>query len=431
MTNTLDHCNIVFDSLENGTLVVDEQCTVWSWNKWLEINTGIASDAIIGNNLQAFYPELDYKGFQRKIRTTLRLSTPTFYDASLSNRFITIPRNKVTTSLLTTMQLQVTISPYIPALQRVMISIHDISDLHELKMTLHNRMAEIANLNAVLKQDKQIIDANLMIVKTDCGCFVTDVTKAFSHFFGFEKEELVGDSLSNLFVANKHEAEFLQMKELLQKKQKWSGEMEIHTKSGKKVWMDAVISPYLDINDEIVSYTAIYHDITDKKRIELLSITDPLTKLYNRQKFNEVCEQMLMRQHWSSENTFGLLVVDVDHFKKVNDTYGHQVGDTVLMAMADILTDIVRTSDILARWGGEEFVIILPDVDLKKAIHVADKYRQAIEQMKVPKVGTITASFGVTVFFNGDTQEMMMHRADVALYRAKENGRNRVESVLP
>ncbi|HEX5670327.1 MAG TPA: diguanylate cyclase [Sulfuricurvum sp.] len=431
MKETLDQCNIVFDSLENGTLVVDEVCTVWSWNKWLEINTGIASETIIGKNLKEFYPELDYKGFQRKIRTTLRLGTPTFYDASLSNRFITIPRNKITTSLLKIMQLQVTISPYIPEFKRVMVSIHDISNLHELKITLQHRMAEIVHLNSQLKQDRQIIDSNLMIVKTDCGCMVTDITEAFLYFFGFSKEELIGQSLSNFFVANKKETEFLQMKELLQKKQKWSGEMEVHTKKGEKVWMDTVISPYLDETNEIVSYTAIYHDITDKKRIELLSVTDPLTKLYNRQKFDEVCEQMLMRQHWTPENSFGLLIVDVDHFKKVNDTYGHQVGDTILIAMADILTDTIRTSDILARWGGEEFVIILPDVDLEKAILVADKYRQVIEQMSVPEVGRITASFGVTVFSQGDTQETMIRRADKALYRAKESGRNRVESVRP
>jgi len=428
MTSTLNHCNIVFDSLENGTLVVDEECTVWSWNKWLEINTGITSEAIIGNNLKEFYPELDYKGFQRKIRTTLRLATPTFYDASLSNRFITIPRNKVTTSLLTTMQLQVTISPYIPTLKRVMISIHDISDLHELKITLQHRMVEIAHLNNELKQDKQIIDTNLMIVKTDCECLVTEITEAFSRFFGFRKEELIGNSLSNLFVANRSDIEFLQMKEMLEKKQKWSGEMQVHTKSGKQVWMDVVISPYLDKQEEIVSYTAIYHDITDKKRIELLSVTDPLTKLYNRQKFNDVFEEMLMRKHWVKTNTFGILIVDADHFKNVNDTYGHQAGDAVLIAMANTLTQSIRTSDILARWGGEEFVVLLPDVDMQKAVLVADKYRQAIEQMSVPEVGPITASFGVAIFTPGDTQETMMYRADTALYRAKEHGRNRVES---
>lgn len=431
MISMLDHCNIVFDSLENGTLIVDEECTVWSWNKWLEINTGIASETIIGNNLTAFYPELDYKGFQRKIRTTLRLNTPTFYDASLSNRFITIPRNKITTSLLTSMQLQVTISSYIPSLKRVMVSIYDISDMHELKLTLQQRMIEITLLNNELRREKHIINTNLMIVKTDCGCLVTDVTEAFSNFFGFSKEELLGGSLLSLFVAGKHEVEILQMNECLQKKQKWSGEMEVLRKNGVKVWMDMVISPYLDENDEATSYTAIYHDITDKKRVELLSVTDPLTKLYNRQKFNEVCEEMLMRKHWTVDNTFGLIVADVDHFKSVNDTYGHQVGDAVLIAMADTLTGAIRTSDILARWGGEEFVILLPDVDMEKAALAAEKYRQAIEQMNIPEVGSITASFGVTVFSMGDTQEKMVYRADLGLYRAKKNGRNRLESVVP
>lgn len=429
MINTLDYCNIVFDSLENGTMVVDEECTVWAWNKWLEINTGIAAERIIGENLETFYPEIDYKGFQRKIRTTLRLNTPTFYDASLSNRFISIPRNKITTSLLATMQLQVTISPYIPEVKRVMVSIQDISDLHELKITLQQQMTEIAHLNNILKQDKQIIDSNLMIVKTDCGCFVTDVTEAFTQFFGYEKNELIGSPLSKLFAVDTSEIEFLQMKQMLQNKERWSGEIEIITKRGKTVWMDAVISPYLNEQDEVVSYTAIYHDITDKKRIELLSVTDNLTKLFNRQKFDEVFEMMLLRRHWKDGNSFGLVIVDIDHFKRVNDTYGHQIGDTVLVAVADAMAKTIRTGDIVARWGGEEFVILLPDVDMEKACFVAEKIRSAVEEMTIPQVGKVSASFGVTVYSENDTDETMMYRSDLALYRAKKNGRNRVESL--
>jgi len=430
MINTMDYCNIVFDSLENGTMIVDENCTVWAWNKWLEINTAITSEHIIGKNLEDFYPEIDYKGFKRKIRTTLRLNSPTFYDASLSNRFITVPRNKITTSLLTTMQLQVTISPYIPEVKRVMVSIQDISDLHELKLTLQQRMKEIASLNSELRQDKQIIDANLMIVKTDCGCMILEVTDAFSSFFGYNEAELRGAFLSSIYVTDTMETELLQMKETLQKKQKWSGEVQVVTKEGETVWMDAVISPYLDEQDDITSYTAIYHDITDKKRIELLSVTDPLTKLYNRQKFNDVFDVMLMRRHWKEGNSFGLILMDVDHFKKVNDTYGHQKGDAVLIAVSDILAQTVRTGDVLARWGGEEFVVLLPDVDSEKAAYVAEKLRRAVEGTSISEVGAVTASFGVTVYAEGDTQESMMHRSDGALYRAKEKGRNRIESLL-
>lgn len=420
----------LFDSLENGMIIVDEACTVWLWNRWLEINTGIDSEVIIGRKLEAFYPEIDYKGFQRKIRTTLRLNTPTFYDASLSNRFITIPRHKITSSRLTTMQLQVTISPYIPEDKKVMIAIQDISDLHELKMMLQQRMQEIAALNGELERDRQIIDANLMIAKTDCGCIMVDATEALLQFFGYEKKELMGLPLSTLFVVDKSEAAFLQMKEMLQKKEKWSGEEEVVGKSGKTVWMDTVISPFVDENGEIVSYSAIFHDITDKKRIEHLSVTDHLTKLFNRQKFNEVFEVMLMRRHWRDGHSFGLVIVDIDHFKKVNDNYGHQVGDTVLVAVANALAKTIRTGDVVARWGGEEFVVLLSDVDSQKACFAAEKLRRAIEEMDIPAVGGITASFGVTVYSANDTEESMMQRSDTALYRAKEIGRNRVESLL-
>lgn len=420
----------LFDSLENGMMIVDEECTVWLWNRWLEINTGIGSEIIVGKKLFEFYPEVDYKGFQRKIRTSLRLNTPTFYDASLSNRFITIPRHKITSSRLTTMQLQVTISPYIPEEKKVMIAIQDISDLHELKMTLQQRMKEIADLNGELERDKQIIDANLMIVKTDCGCIMVEATEAMLQFFGYEKKELMGLPLSKLFVAERSETELLLMNETLQKKEKWSGEEAVVTKSGETVWMDTVVSPYVDENGEIVSYTAIFHDITDKKRIELLSVTDNLTKLFNRQKFDEVFTVMLMRRHWKDGHSFGLVIVDVDHFKKVNDSHGHQAGDTVLVAVADTLAKTIRTGDIVARWGGEEFVVLLPDVDIQKACFAAEKLRRAIEELDVPAVGKVTASFGVTVYTENDTQESMMHRSDTALYRAKEIGRNRVESLL-
>lgn len=422
------HCNTVFDALENGIFVVDEECIVWSWNKWLEINTAITAQSIVGKPLEAFYPEIDYRGFQRKIRTTLRLNTPTFYDASLSNRFITIPRHKITTSRLSAMQLQVTISPYAPEARKVMVSIHDISDLHELKMALQERMDEIARLNGELKRDKEIIDSNLMIVKTDAECTIIDVTEAFLDFFGYARNEAEGASLSNFFTDDKNETEYLHMKEMLRKNRKWSGEIETLTKDGTRYWMDAIISPYTDRNDEVVNYTAIYHDITDKKRIELLSVTDPLTKLYNRKKFNDVCQGMLMRRHWKAGNTFGLIIVDIDHFKRVNDTYGHPVGDTVLVGVADVLTQTIRMGDILARWGGEEFVVLLSDINLEKACFVAEKLRHAIEQTQMAPVGSVTASFGVSVYTAGDTEKTLMHRADSALYRAKEKGRNRVEA---
>ena len=426
---TIPYPNILLDALEIGVMIVDENFDVRYWNQWLEINTTIPASQIIGQNLRDFYPRLDYAVFSRKIRTTLRLESPTFYDASLQNRFIEIPRTKITSSLLRTMQLQVTISPYIPEEGLVMVSIYDISDLHELKLTLQSQVYKIAELNTELRRDKMIIDANLLIAKIDEGCRILEVTRAFSAFFGYPEGALIGNRLGFIFGDGEHDFDPTHIREAIERRQRWSGEVKAMLENGEKVWFDAVVTPLGEAETGVSGYTVIFHDISDKKRIELLSITDPLTKLYNRHKFNDVFEKMILRRHWDENHTFALIIADIDHFKKINDTYGHQCGDEVLMNVAHTISQTVRTGDIVARWGGEEFVCLLPDVDLEKAIFAAEKIRSAIEALAMNEVGKVTASFGVGIYIPGDTKESLLYRADTALYRAKELGRNRVETT--
>ena len=164
---------------------------------------------------------------------------------------------------------------------------------------------------------------------------------------------------------------------------------------------------------------------TDKKRLELLATTDPLTKLYNRYKFGEIFDITLMREHWKTGNSFAIVMADIDYFKRINDTYGHQKGDEVLVGVAKSLAQTLRDGDTIARWGGEEFIFLLPYVDAKQALFVAEKLRVSIEKLGI--LGIVTLSFGVSMFMEGDTQETLVNRADSALYKAKENGRNRVE----
>ncbi|WP_295054246.1 diguanylate cyclase [Sulfuricurvum sp.] len=426
---TIPYPNVLLDALEIGVMVIDESFEIRYWNQWLEINTAHPASEMIGKNLHDFYPQIDYKVFARKIRTTLRLASPTFYDASLQNRFIEIPRTKITTSLLINMQLQVTISPYIVEEGLVMVSIYDISDLHELKLTLQSQMEKISELNCELHRDKMIIDANLLITKIDEECRIVEATQAFLEFFGYKKESVIGEYLSQVFGDVSVDFDTIQICDAIARQQKWSGEVKAVLANGEEVWFDTVVTPLNDDENGTLSYTVIFHDISDKKRIELLSITDPLTKLFNRHKFNEVFENMIRRRHWDENHTFGLIIADVDHFKRVNDTYGHQSGDKVLIEVAHVFSQTIRTGDILARWGGEEFVCLLPDVDMEKALYVAEKLRLAVEELHFADAGTITSSFGVSIFTPGDTQESMIHRADSSLYRAKENGRNRVECI--
>ncbi len=425
MTKPIDYPNILLDALEHGVMIVDEEFNVMYWNQWLEINTGHTYKDMMGKSLLTFYPNIDYRTLQRKIRTTLRLNSPTFYDASLNNRFISIPRNKITSSILSTMQLQITISPYVIDQKMVMIAVYDISDLHELKLILQQHVEEIECLNAKLRHEKEIIDDNLLIVKTDAMCNIVEVSQAFNAFFGFKENELIGWPLHVIYSDKIPQSEYISMKESLLNLNRWRGEIEIISKQSKALWMDAVVTPWIEHSGELSSYTAIYHDIADKKRLELLATTDPLTKLYNRYKFGQIFDITLMREHWKTGDSFAIVMADIDYFKKINDTYGHQKGDEVLVSVAKSLGQTLRDGDTIARWGGEEFIFLLPHVDAKRALFVAEKLRVSIEQAEI--FGDVTLSFGVSLFGENDSQEALLNRADTALYKAKENGRNRVE----
>ncbi|MBV5320417.1 MAG: diguanylate cyclase [Sulfuricurvum sp.] len=422
---TIQYPNILLDTLELGSIIIDEDFNVLYWNQWLELNTGISSVEIIGKNLSLFYPDIDYNVLKRKIRTSLRLNSPTFYDATHHNRFIEISRTKITTSSLKMMQLQITISPYVVEESLVMISIYDISDLHELKLSLQDKIKKIDDLNRELYQDQMIIDVNLMIVKINDVNEILDVTKAFINFFGYEETDLIGSSLSDMFGEDFNKR---MTREPIDAQTKWSGEIKVHSDLKGAVWLDAVVTPISDVDGNL-SYTVIFHDITDKKRLELLSITDPLTKLNNRHWFNEMYQNIFMRRHWTAKNSFAVIIADIDHFKKINDKFGHLIGDKALINVAQILSETIRNGDLLARWGGEEFVILLSNVDLYQALHVAEKLRLAVEKLNIEEIGKVTASFGVAVFVNGDNQESLLTRADNALYKAKEKGRNRTESL--
>ncbi|WP_044404932.1 sensor domain-containing diguanylate cyclase, partial [Rhodopseudomonas palustris] len=160
--------------------------------------------------------------------------------------------------------------------------------------------------------------------------------------------------------------------------------------------------------------------------LEVKATTDPLTGLFNRAKFDLVLGHELIRaERYGTQ--LALIVYDIDHFKEVNDVHGHQAGDRVLVQLSEIVSCEIRKTDLLARWGGEEFVVVLPATDGMTACLVADKLGRAIAQATFDLVGTITCSFGVSDFVVGDSVETLLARTDNALYRAKINGRNRVE----
>jgi diguanylate cyclase (GGDEF)-like protein len=159
-------------------------------------------------------------------------------------------------------------------------------------------------------------------------------------------------------------------------------------------------------------------------------VRDPLTAIYNRRYIDETLDLELARA-LRSKNAIAVIMLDIDHFKKFNDTFGHEAGDLVLRGVADVLATSMRRGDVAGRFGGEEFLLIMPGADLDLATSRANMMREAISALELSqggqKVGRVTASFGVAIFpEDGETAHLLVQTADKALYAAKSAGRNRV-----
>lgn len=183
-----------------------------------------------------------------------------------------------------------------------------------------------------------------------------------------------------------------------------------------------------------VNLTRIYGlDITqrkhDEKAIHILATTDSLTGIANRREFTAILVNEVARAK-RYNSPLSLVMYDIDYFKRVNDSFGHDVGDYVLQELTHLVQKNIRSVDVVARWGGEEFMLLMPQVDLQAATVAAEKLRLAIDHCHFDRVNHLTVSFGVVTFEPGDELNLLLKRADDALYQAKQNGRNRVETLM-
>ena len=199
-------------------------------------------------------------------------------------------------------------------------------------------------------------------------------------------------------------------------------------------WFMMRVVPLRGHNDLIV---VSHHIITERKlaearveqqnqELERLATTDKLTQLLNRFKLDEILEAEIERAK-RYHTPLSLVMVDIDLFKEVNDTFGHRTGDVVLLELARLMRASVRKSDSVGRWGGEEFLILMPGSDVDASVQLAEKLRKKIANHTIQGIGQITCSFGVAHFRNGLSISEFIEYADSALYQAKRNGRNRVE----
>lgn len=297
------------------------------------------------------------------------------------------------------------------------------------------------------------ITAHVMMTRTDLSGAIIEANEPFLNTTGYALDEVIGQN-HRMFNSRMQSAEFYKVLwETITRGEIWKGTFRNKTKSGTLIWVNATIIPYRDQWGQVLHYTALFSDITkaieiserferERKQRESLERMntalrtdlnlDHLTSLSNRRALDQYLEQ-LQHQPEVSEEPFAVLMLDLDHFKVINDTWGHEVGDDVLKEVARRWSTQVRSSDMLARLGGEEFTAVLGRTHPKSAVLVAEKIRMATERepVKITRDGEVisvpvTVSIGIaTADQIEDTDLKQVYRAaDEALYEAKHSGRN-------
>ena len=293
----------------------------------------------------------------------------------------------------------------------------DITDIMETKERLK-----------LLAQAMEQMDEMVRI--TDKKGFITYVNEALTKHTHYKKNELIGNT-NAIFKSGKHSSTFYKkMYETILSKEVFRGTFINLKKNHEIYYEEQVITPILnEESDEIENFVSTSKDVTERIKLEeklkKLATIDALTGIYNRYSVNQKIEEEISRMK-RFNGIFSLIMFDIDFFKKVNDTYGHDVGDYVLQEFSKIVTHSIRTTDIFGRWGGEEFMLLAPNESLEGAMQLAEKIRKSVEEYEFKTVKKITISIGLTVCNGFSEKEKLLKKVDEALYEAKERGRNRV-----
>lgn len=292
-------------------------------------------------------------------------------------------------------------------------------------------------LNMELNRSMEIMDRYVISSVTDLEGIITDASQAMSEISGYSKEELVGRSHNILRDEEMSDDIFKDLWETVLSGKTWKGEIKNRKKNGDIYWVDAIITPNKDLNKKITGFSSIINDITDKKVVEILSITDQLTGLYNRRHFNDIFHREI-KNSIRQGSVLSFLMLDIDYFKQYNDTYGHQLGDDTLISIShELQKTLLRDNDFVFRLGGEEFGVVISTDNCESTLKIAQNICKAISNLKIEHSGSkvldvVSVSIGAVCmdFSNKENYKYsyddLYKLADDELYKAKDEGRNRV-----
>ena len=263
---------------------------------------------------------------------------------------------------------------------------------------------------------------------------ILEVNRAFTEITGYSAEESVGRNPHFLSSGYHDEKFYRALWERLKSEGHWEGEVWNRRRDGEVYPQWESITAVNDATGQRNHFVAVFHDITEQKRLEAelerLASHDRLTDAYNRHRLYDLMHQSAGALHRYG-TPFSVLIFDVDHFKAVNDQWGHPAGDTVLKELVARGQQTLREADVLGRWGGEEFLVIANHAGGEAALELAERLRSTVADTPFPTVGRVTISVGVATARPGESLEQLEERADRALYAAKQAGRNTSRLAAP
>jgi len=279
--------------------------------------------------------------------------------------------------------------------------------------------------------------ANDVVWTMSPGGRITYISPAVEKIRGFTPEEAINQSLDEILtpesaaISTSYWVELAARLEAGLPPQDFHGEYEYYCKDGSTVWTDVQVIPSMGADGQLIEILGLTRDISERKHYEdelrQLATTDELTGIANRRHFIELANRELKRAH-RSEHPLAVALIDVDHFKHINDGHGHAAGDRALVALARTCQTVAREVDVFARVGGDEFALLLPETTCMQAAATVDRIRLALQDLPTEDAGphaSMTISAGVADLHGTETLDELMSRADIALYRAKETGRDR------